>query len=218
MSSSRRNGVLSQQGFTLLELLISITLLGMILVLLFGGLRLGVRSWDAVQHQVDNLNTVRSVENCLRHEMEMTRPFRWKGTVQPRIAFLGDRYQVSFVSQLPDRIGTGGLYAVKLEIDRGNGGKRLIWKHLPLTPQMQDFSALSQAPERVLVGPELSSVGDIWLTYYGRENDNAAPRWTDQWESDAGLPLLIRIQVQFADGAEWPDFVVAPLMTPEPTR
>jgi general secretion pathway protein J len=217
-SNRRRRRSLSQQGFTLLELLISITLLGMILVLLFGGLRLGVRSWDAVQHQVDNLNTVRSVENFLRHEMEMARPYRWKGALQKRLAFLGDRNQVNFIAQLPDRFGTGGLYAVKLEIDRSSGGKRLIWKHLPLSSQMQDFSALSLAQEMVLVGPELSGVEDIWLTYYGRESDSAAPRWTEQWESDAGLPLLIRIQVKFANGAEWPDFVVAPMLTPEPVR
>ena len=53
----------TQRGFTLLELLISLTLLGLILVLLFGGLRLSVRSWDSVQRQVDNLNSVRSVES-----------------------------------------------------------------------------------------------------------------------------------------------------------
>ena len=55
-----------QAGFTLLELLIAMTLLGMILVLLFGGLRLGVRSWDASQKQVDSLNSVRSLESFLR--------------------------------------------------------------------------------------------------------------------------------------------------------
>ena len=33
----------------------------LILVLLFGGLRLGMRSWDAAQLNVDSMNTVRSV-------------------------------------------------------------------------------------------------------------------------------------------------------------
>jgi general secretion pathway protein J len=218
MSSSRRYRPLSQQGFTLLELLISITLLGMILVLLFGGLRLGVRSWDAVQHQVDNLNTVRAVENFLRHEVELTRPYRWKGAVLQRMAFFGDRSQVNFVTQLPDRIGAGGLYSVRLEIERRGDSKRMIWRHLPLSHQMQDFSTLSGAQEMVLVGPELSGVEDIWLTYYGRESDSATPRWTDHWELDGSLPLLIRIQVKFANGTEWPEFVVAPMLTPEPVR
>ena len=36
-----------QSGFTLLELLIGLALLGLILALMFGGLRLGIKSWDS---------------------------------------------------------------------------------------------------------------------------------------------------------------------------
>jgi len=218
MSGQRRPERLTQKGFTLLELLISITLLGMILVLLFGGLRLGVRSWDAVQQQVDNLNTVRSVESFLRREIAMTQPYRWKTGTGQRPAFLGERSKINFVAQLPARIGGGGLYAITLEIERRGKDKRLVWRHLPINPLVQDFAALSQAPEIVLVGAELSAVDDIWFTYFGRLSDTAGPVWTDRWESDTRLPMLIRIQVQFANGSEWPDFVVAPLLASEGAR
>lgn len=218
MSDPRRPERLTQKGFTLLELLISITLLGMILVLLFGGLRLGVRSWDAVQQQVDNLNTVRSVESFLRREMAQTQPYRWKTGTGQRLAFLGERSKVNFVAQLPARIGGGGLYAISLEIEHSAKGKRLIWRHLPLSPLMQDFAAVSQAPEIILAGAELNAVGDIWLTYFGRANDAAASAWVDRWESDVRLPMLIKIRVRFANGSEWPDFVVAPLLASEGTR
>jgi general secretion pathway protein J len=218
MSGQRRLARLTQKGFTLLELLISITLLGMILVLLFGGLRLGVRSWDAVQLQVDNLNTVRSVESFLRREMAMTQPYRWKTGTGQRLAFLGERSKINFVAQLPARIGGGGLYAVSLEIEHSGKGKRLVWRHLPLNPLVQDFTAVSEAPEIVLAGAELNAVDDIWLTYFGRATDNAAPVWMDRWESDTRLPMLIRIQVRFANGSDWPDFVVAPLLASEGAR
>jgi general secretion pathway protein J len=208
----------SESGFTLLELLISITLLGLILVLLFGGLRLGVRSWDAVQQQVDSLNTVRSVESFLRREIALTYPYRWKQAPGQRMAFLGERSKLSFVTQLPSRVGAGGLYAVSLELEHLDKGKRVVWKQLPLNPLAQDFSELAQTKEMVLVGAELSAVEDIWLTYFGRESESAAPRWLDRWESDVRLPMLIRIQVKFADGTEWPDFVVAPMLASEAVR
>jgi general secretion pathway protein J len=190
----------------------------MILVLLFGGLRLGVRSWDAVQEQVDNLNTVRSVESFLRREIALAHPYRWKGLQGQRIAFLGARNQVSFVAQLPSRIGDGGLYVVSLELERSGKEKRLLWKQMPLSSEMQDFSALAQSQEIVLAGTELSTVEDIWLSYFGRETEKAALSWTEAWASDARLPMLIRIQVKFADGSEWPDFVVAPMLTSELLR
>lgn len=218
MSCQTPKPLLRQKGFTLLELLISITLLGFILVLLFGGLRLGIRSWDAVQQRVDNLNSVRSVESFLRREMEMTFPYRWKGTPGSKLAFLGERNRISFVAQLPGRIGTGGVYAVSLELEQSANGRRLLWRHLPLRAQMQDFSELAQVPGMVLAGTELSAVEDIWLTYFGSEGDNANPIWVDRWDSPTRLPLLIRIQVKFASGAEWPEFVVAPRLSSEMMR
>ena len=218
MSDQRRRGLSAQQGFTLLELLISITLLGMILVLLFGGLRLGVRSWDAVQQQTDNLNAVRSVESFLRREMASVQPFRWKSPAGASLAFLGERNKINFVAQLPTRIGGGGLYAIALEMEHGAKGRRLVWKHVPLDAAVQDFSALSQAPEIVLAGTELSAVDDIWLTYFGRANETADPVWTDRWESASRLPTLIKIQVKLANQSQWPEFVVAPLVTSESVR
>ena len=41
----------AQRGFTLVEVLIAISLLGLMLVILFGGLRLGGRSWDAIEQR-----------------------------------------------------------------------------------------------------------------------------------------------------------------------
>lgn len=218
MNKGYRSRIPPQKGFTLLELLISITLLGLILVLLFGGLRLGVRSWDAVQQQVDNLNTVRSVENFLRGEMTLIHPYRWKNAQGPRVAFQGERNKVSFVAELPSRIGVGGLYAISLEIEQNGKAKRLIWRQQPIDSQMQDFSSLAQAPEMVLAGSELSAVDDVWLTYFGRESESAAPQWMDRWVIDARLPMLIRIQAKFANGSDWPDFVVAPMLTSEPAQ
>jgi general secretion pathway protein J len=80
---------------------------------------------------------------------------------------------------------------------------------------MQDFSALSQAKAMELAGAELGSVEDVWLTYLVRENEGSAPQWVERWESETRLPLLIRIQVRFSNGADWPEFVVAPMLTSE---
>ncbi len=208
-----------QNGFTLLELLISITLLGLILVLLFGGLRLSVRSWDAVQRQVDTVNTVRSVESFLRREMNSAHPYRWKSTSMQGMAFRGERDKVSFVTQLPTRIGSGGLYMVSLELQLDGNGRRMVWKYVPLNAGMQDFSALDrQAQEVILVGAELSDIEDIWLSYFGVLGAGQAPIWVERWESDTSLPSLIRIQVRMADGGDSPDFVVAPMLMSELVR
>lgn len=206
-------GRLRQQGFTLLELLIALTLLGLILVLLFGGLRLGVRSWDASQQQVDTLNSVRSLESFLRREMSVAQPYQWKAGPSQKVAFLGERDKLSFVAPLPSRVGGGGLYAISIALEQQGKAKRIVWRYLPVNAGMQDFSSLAQSTPMVLASSELSRVEDIWLSYFGQENETVAPRWMDRWENNRDLPQLIRIQVGHPDGGEWPDFVVAPMLS-----
>lgn len=218
MSAKNNSLSLRQRGFTLLELLISLTLLSFILVLLFGGLRLGVRSWDSVQKQVDNLNSVRSVESFLRREMERLYPYRWKDVPMQGYAFHGERNKVNFVAPLPSRIGAGGLYLIAVELEQTSSGFRLTWKHALLDSRMKDFSALDGVKEMVLLGAESNAVGDIWLNYFGRETIDAAPRWVDRWDSMTTMPLLIRIQARFADGSVGPDFVVSPMLNAEVGR
>lgn len=217
MTVTKRH-TLRQSGFTLLELLISITLLGLILVLLFGGLRLGVRSWDAAQLQVDGINAVRSVESFLRREITSAHPYRWKREPGQRLAFLGERNKISFVAPMPTRIGGGGLNAISFELEQADQHMRLVWRVLPVTRQMQDFSQLAQAPAMVLAAFDLDGVQDIRLGYFGSDAAGTPPRWLDRWENSLSLPLLIRLQFKMAQGADWSGFVVAPLLSSEVTR
>lgn len=207
-----------QGGFTLLELLIAITLLGLILVLLFAGLRLGVRSWDAAQANVDTLNTVRSVEAFLRREIAQLYPYRWKTGSAHRIAFLGEKHVLRFVAPLPSRLEGGGLYAISLELQQRGNDKRIVWKHRPVSAEMQDFSALEATTGMVLASSELGGVEEVWFTYFGVDAEGTDPKWLERWENDKRLPLLIRVQARLAHGEKWPDFVVAPMSMAEVTE
>lgn len=198
------------RGFTLLELLIALSLLGLMLVLLFGGLRLGVRSWDAAQGTLDTMGTVRAVEGFLRREFSQIHPYRFKGPdAQPVLAFLGERERVRFVAPLPERIGGGGLRLMSIALERDAQGQRIVWREQPLDAAQPDFSALANAPGQVLISRELAGVEDLGLSYFGRPGDAPAPFWSDRWDDPVQLPQLIRVQVRLRSGEPWPDFVVA---------
>ncbi len=57
------------QGFTLLELLVAITLLGLLMAALFGGLRLGARVWETGETRLDASARVQIVQDFLRQRL-----------------------------------------------------------------------------------------------------------------------------------------------------
>ena len=91
-------------GFTLLELLIAMSLLGFILVLLFGGMRLGARSWDAGEKRAENATHLALLQGFLRRELSQVTPFRWKKKIDMNLAFIDQPDKLKLVAPIAVRL------------------------------------------------------------------------------------------------------------------
>lgn len=192
-------------GFTLLELLIAMTLVSFILVLLFAGLRLATRSWDAGEQRIVDTGERALITNFLRGALEQIYPLRWRVDGQEVLAFEGAQQALAFVGRLPARQGSSGNHLLSLALVDGEGGRDLVLRWQLPSPQASDFSALEGAESKVLV----RQVGELSFAYFGAESDLAEPDWVDRWSSATRLPKLIRVRLAGRDGAAWPDLVVA---------
>lgn len=200
-------------GFTLLELLIAMALLGFILALLFGGMRLGARSWDAGELRAENTTHLALLQGFLRRTLSQTVPYRWKKKPDADMAFIGEPDRVKLVAPIAVRLGPGGLYLLSLELARDNDGSQLVMKRIIPDSESADFTALDDA-EKVVLAEHVEALD---FAYYGAETREAEPQWQDRWENrdtPQRLPYLIRMRVKFSDGRVWPDLVVAPLIGP----
>lgn len=195
----------------MVELLIALVLLGLILLVLFSGMRLGTRSWDNADSYAENLDLARVLERFLRSEMSQVVPFRWQKS--QKIAFSGERQSMKFAAPLPSRLGTEGVDLIALDIESTGNGSRIVWRYRLLQPNAEDFSSLDEVPGHVLVdGITSTRVSDVWFSYFGAENPGEEKHWVERWDGQNGLPLLIRVQAKLTEGREWPDFVVAPAL------
>jgi general secretion pathway protein J len=194
----------SQKGFTLLELLIGMVLLGLILTLLFGGLRLGARSWDSGDKRADDTAQLRAIHGFLRRELSQVFPLRWKNEVDTRLAFAGIPDALKFVAPLPVQVSGGGLYLLGLELERGEEGSRLIMKRVQSNPAAKDFTSLEQGEKSVLV----DHIEKMNISYFGATTPESESLWQEKWDDPQRLPLLVRIQIKLSDGRDWPDLVV----------
>lgn len=180
-----------QDGFTLLELLVAVGLLGLMLVTMLAIIRLGVKSWDRTEGAAEALQRMQAVHEFLRNRIAEAYPLP-EG--EDRAAFFGSRSTMRLVTTMPQALG-GGLYRLELLLRAGERGQDLIARWQPISA-----ADPSGSQERLM----LSGLRELSFSYFDSENMTWRAEWTDR----ARLPQLIRIRVRGDHG--WPDLVERP--------
>ncbi|MGH6899269.1 MAG: prepilin-type N-terminal cleavage/methylation domain-containing protein [Geminicoccaceae bacterium] len=203
----------SSAGFTLLELLIAITLLGLLMAALFGGLRLGARAWERSEQRLDQSTRLQVVQNFVRERLAQAYPLSTEDeTGRLRLAFEGDGDSLRFVTLMPAYLGTGFAELV-LAIDDRSDAKDLVvrWRPFELPPQLDD----EDEPQIKVL---LDDIEALEIAYFGALDRGAPALWHEQWQGVMALPELVRLRVVFAedDRRYWPDLIVRPVTDAPP--
>ena len=103
-------------GFTLLELLIALSLVSLILMLLYGGLNLGSRNWDSIEQKVRETENVRLARSFLQRALLQARKKSWEVERRKYPVFFGSSEQLEFITPLSSHVGLPGLYVVRIAL------------------------------------------------------------------------------------------------------
>lgn len=210
----------TQQGFTLIELLIALTLVVLIVTLLFGGIRLGNKSWNLVDAKSERSSEMRLIWRFLHDRIGQSRDiFTTKEGIR-KLAFYGDRKAFEFVSPMPAHLGISGLYMMRIHANR-TSLKLTRWLYHPDImdgaegiPEWQPLVDSTADPGK---GPEdmrayysqsllIDKLVTFELDYYGLGEGESTPGWKDLWEEQQ-LPSLVRLRIQDDKGA-WPEIII----------
>ena len=202
----------SSAGFTLLELLIAITLLSLLLAALFGGLRLGARAWERSEERLDESARLQVVQNFLRERLAQAYPLTAENQVgRLRLAFEGTADALRFVTVMPAYLGTGFAELVLAVEDRSETRDLVVqWRRFEQLPRLDD----QESQVKVL----LADVEGLEIAYYGALARGEPILWHEQWLEVMALPQLVRLRVVFAehDRRYWPDLIVRPMTDAPP--
>ena len=195
---------LHQNGFTLLELLVALSVFSLLLVTLSQGLRFGIQAWSVQSQETRRLAELDSVDRLLRNLLASI-PVAANGSLT------GSASKLTFLGSLP-RAAPPGLQpeSITLLVSRDN---HLVLSWNPPVPG----KASANLPPPVLT-EILDNVSDVEFGYFrevGTSAQDKAARsgWQTTWTGGA-IPALVKIHIDFVGGdpRHWPDIVVAPMV------
>jgi general secretion pathway protein J len=205
------------QGFTLIEVVLAMSLLAAVLTLLFGAFRFAGQAWEAGETRAVTASNVRHAQMFMRREIERAFAQRWReqGAQTARIAFEGAEDGIKFMVPRAGAGRSAGLVAVSLGVqDESNferKQKRLVVRRATLDSTSTDFDKLGEAEARAL----LENVANVSFEYFGADKDADDPTWRSSWEPKQRLPQLVKVKIELEGTSYAPPELVVPLVVGE---
>lgn len=171
-----------ERGFTLLELIIAFAILGVIILIIGSGLRIGVKAWEKGEEIVDETQRIRVPWERLSFELRSAYPYQTDKMADKKIAFEGKSDSLSFVTSAIETDGKGGLKWVSYYIK--DNGLMLKEKRLP------DKELDEAKGKEIILDPWIK---DIRFEYYEKNKED----WETYWDSKekGRLPEVIKVSI-----------------------
>lgn len=199
------------KGFTLIEVLISLSLLGLILTGMFSALTAVGDSGERLEAHSLQSDQVRITASFLRQTLGSAQNLAYReGGEQNYIPhFQGKRAELVWVGLMPARHGLGGLSYFRLAPHSNPEGMTLAVQVVPYDPQLAQPD-WQQAEAHEL----LSSLDSLALRYRSPGKDE----WFDSWSNVYTVPGLVELSIVSA-GRPMPLLLIAPSEArPEPNQ
>jgi prepilin-type N-terminal cleavage/methylation domain-containing protein len=178
-------------GFTLLELLIALAIVGALVAVAFGGLRVGLAAWTQGEERAEAHQHVRGVALTVVRALRGTYPYRAsRGTApEPVVLFDGAERRVELVTDVAPFPGPTPVAFTAVSIALEEGERRgLVIRQRPL-PNREPFG------EDAVVAFHDPTVTRLALSYMDR-----AGVWGDTWDGAKAeaTPRAIRVTIGMA--------------------
>ena len=179
-------------GFTLLEILAALVVLGFLMAGLAGGVRLGMQAWDAQDRAIAAHDELDAVDRALRQLIGQAEP----GDQVHASSLAGDESRLALATRLLAERGG----AVDAALGLGKGA-RLVLRWAP-----RRFGKPFNPPPPAREAALLDGVESVRFAYWP---SGVQGGWHSVWDGP-DPPALIRISLTFKDPARhWPDIVAA---------
>jgi general secretion pathway protein J len=194
-------------GFTLVELLLAITLMSILLGLTYSGLRAAARSSERGEKMLAAGGELRAAHQFMRRQLNQMLPLAFalaEDAQETRVVFEGDARHIQYVAPMPGYLGRGGPQVQLLELANGNDSDVVVQFSNALLQGFQQEDLFERDPVILLEGVSSAS-----FEFLGVNEQGESTGWVTLWDQQELLPLAVRLSLEFSEESNlrWPEFV-----------
>ncbi len=195
------------RGFTLVELLLAITLMSILLGLTYTGLRAATRSSERGEVLLAAGGELRASHQFMRRQLNQMLPLSFAlagGGDEIRVVFEGDSRHIQYVAPMPGYLGTGGPQVQLIELAQGDDGDVVVQFSHALLQGFEQDRLFDRDPVILLEGVDSAA-----FEFMGRDEEGELTGWTSSWDQQGVLPVAVRLDLEFAEdlNLRWPDLL-----------
>ncbi|MBV9828714.1 MAG: type II secretion system protein [Alphaproteobacteria bacterium] len=190
-----------QRGFTLLEMLVALTVLSFLFLALVQGVRTGLQFWDRQSRRIADTADLDAGTRVLRSILTTIPAQPAALGAGESLGFKGEADSLTLTGWLSTGLGSGRLADMTILL---RGGQVVIsW-----VPHVHGATGPEPTPT---VTPLTPGVSHLEFAYWGRIAPNASATWLARWNGPE-LPELIRVRETYAtaEARRWPDLIISP--------
>lgn len=196
-------------GFTLVEILVVISLLSVVMLALGAAFRTFAQTEVRLDHRMEVtdefLVTTGFIRNILGR-ISVRKPEPSLASPDRKIVIDANARSLAWIGVMPARYGAGGVHYFRLAVERIMNDNKLVIRYQPCLNSAA-FPDWIKTEFKVLA----SDITGFEIRYQG--NRQSPSVWSADWEWGDRPPDRVQILVQ-SSGIDWPDIVVAPRTLP----
>jgi prepilin-type N-terminal cleavage/methylation domain-containing protein len=202
----KRRSPAFESGFTLLELLISMTLLVVIVVITMGAMRIGSRSVAASEKRMEEQERVRTVLSIMDAQIQSQVPLSYDEGDGKKYHFRGDGKNLRLSTNYSIWDGGKGYLIVDYRVAADDTGNEILYA----SEQIPGIEGRRES--------RMIDAASISFDYFYKEPTEEQGKWVEKLSEGTVIPERIRLQVARKSGNLSRVFLVRVRGTMTPVR
>jgi general secretion pathway protein J len=167
-------------GFTLIEIILAMTIMSIVTLIVGSVFRLGINAWEKGEAETEETQKLRILSGLISQQVKSAYPYRMMYEDESSVIFEGDENSMIFVTTLTEA-SYAGFKWVRYMYDDG-----VLYYKEGMLPDKELHDKIEGDEE--VFDPE---IGEVTFSYF----DAREEEWLDSWEFGEGFPDAVRIKI-----------------------